>query len=109
MRLWLDERYLSGLLIGGNRKDRWPAARRWMYALAAPLIPIVILRRTAPSVRAALRHKRLPRFTMAALVAGAVVRTCGEVVGYLAGARASDEERMEEYELHKVKYTAAAR
>lgn len=109
MRLWLDERYLSGLLVGGNRKDRWPPARRWMYALAAPLIPIVILRRTAPSVRAALRHGRLPRFTIAALVVGAVVRTFGEVVGYIAGAQTADEERMEEYELHKAKYTAAAR
>jgi len=46
--------------------------------------------------------------TIPALVAGAVVRTAGEVVGYLAGARVADEQRMEEYELHKMKYTAGS-
>ncbi len=106
-RLWLDERFLSGLLVAHNRKGRWPAYRRWIYILASPLIPAVILRRVARSVRVALHHRRLPSFTLAALVAGAIVRTFGEVVGYLGWARSTDEERMEEYELHKVKYTAA--
>jgi len=46
--------------------------------------------------------------SVAALVAGAVIRTFGEVVGYILGAASDDEQRMEEYELHKVKYTAAA-
>lgn len=105
---WLHERYLSGLLVGGNRRGRWGASRRWLYVLASPLIPVVLIYRTAPSVRAALRRGRLPRFTIPALVVGAMVRTLGEVVGYIAGARAKEEERMEEYELHKVKYTAAA-
>jgi hypothetical protein len=101
LRQWADERYLSGLLVGANRKNR-----RVLYALASPLIPIVLLRRTAGPVRAALRNTRLPPLTIPALVAGAVVRTVGEVVGYLVGARVDEEHRMEEYELHKMKYTA---
>jgi hypothetical protein len=105
---WADERYLSGLLVGANRRDRWPAIRSILYALASPLIPVVILYRTARSVRVAIRNRRLPPMTIPALVAGAVVRTVGEVVGYLAGARADEERRMEEYELHKVEYTAGS-
>jgi hypothetical protein len=106
--LWFDERYLSGLLVGGNRRGRWSVSRRWIYALASPLIPLVMLRRVAPAVRAALANRRLPPLTIPALVLGVVARTFGEVVGYVAGARSSDEERMEEYELHKMKYTAGA-
>ena len=109
VRLWLDERYLSGLLVGANRKNRWPAHRRWLYILASPLIPAVLLRRMVRPVRAAIRHRRLPPLAIPALVVGAIVRTFGEVAGYIGGARSSDEERMEEYELHKMKYTAAAR
>lgn len=104
---WMDERYLTGLIIGANRKRRWPASRRWAYLLASPLIPVVILRRTMRPVRAALRHRRLPPSTIPALVGGAIIRSWGEVVGYLAGARQDQEERMEEYELHKMKYTRA--
>jgi hypothetical protein len=109
LKLWIDERYLSGLLVGSYRRNRWSMYRRVLYAFASPLIPVVLLRRTAGPVRVALRHKRLPPLTIPALVAGAVVRTVGEVVGYLAGARAHEVDRMEEYELHKVKYTATAR
>jgi len=106
---WADERYLSGLLVGANRRRRWPMYRSVLYALASPLIPVVLLWRMAVPVRAALRNKRLPPFTVPALLAGLVVRTLGEVVGYLAGARADEVLRMEEYELHKLKYTAGTR
>ena len=106
---WADERYLSGLLVGAGRRRRWPMYRSVVYALASPLIPVVLLWRMAGPVRAALRNRRLPRFTVAALLVGVVVRTAGEMVGYLAGARAHEVQRMEEYELHKLKYTAAAR
>ena len=108
LKQWADERYLSGLLIGATRRRRWPAYRSVLYTLASPLIPLVILRRTAGPVRAALRNKRLPALTIPALIVGALVRTVGEVVGYVAGARVTDVDRMEEYELHKLKYTAAA-
>jgi hypothetical protein len=107
VREWMDERYLAGLVIGAHRKDRWPPSRRWAYVLASPAIPAVILRRTMRPVRAALQHRRLPRFTIPALISAALVRTWGEVVGYVAGARLDQEERMEEYELHKMKYTRA--
>jgi hypothetical protein len=104
-REWIDERYLSGLLVGANRRSRWPLHRRWLHILASPLIPVVLLKRIAPAMRSARSRGRLPSFTLAALIAGVVIRSCGEFVGYLAGVRDDQEERMEEYELHKLKYT----
>ena len=108
VREWMDERYLAGLVVGADRRHRWPLSRRWLYALAAPLIPAVFLRRTMPSVRAALQHRRLPWFTIPAMILATIVRTWGEVSGYVVGARSDQEERMEEYELHKMKYTRAS-
>ena len=104
-REWMDERFLSGLLVGSNRRSRWPLHRRWLHIVASPLIPVVLLSRIAPAMRSARTHGWLPPFTLAALIAGLVIRSFGEFVGYLAGARDDQEARMEEYELHKLKYT----
>ncbi len=103
---WTHERYLSGLMVGSHRKGMWSLGRRLFYVCASPLIPVVILSRIAGPVRVLGRRGALPRGTRAALVIGAVVRTAGEVVGYLAGANASARIRMEEYELHKMRYVA---
>jgi hypothetical protein len=103
---WADERYLTGLLIAANRKERWSLARRWLYIFASPLIPVVILSRIARPVRLLARKRILPKGTVIALVVGAVIRTAGEVVGYMFGSNPSAEPRMEEYELHKLKFTA---
>jgi hypothetical protein len=32
---WMDERYLTGLIIGSSRKHRWSTSRRWAYVLAS--------------------------------------------------------------------------
>ena len=105
-RGWTDERYLSGLMVGSHRKEMWSLARRIFYVCASPLIPVVILSRIARPMRALEQTGALPRGIRSALMIGAVVRTAGEVVGYLAGATASASSRMEQYELHKMRYAA---
>ncbi|HYN80420.1 MAG TPA: hypothetical protein VES88_02885 [Gemmatimonadaceae bacterium] len=105
-RGWTDERYLSGLMVGSHRKGMWSLGRRLFYVCASPLIPVVILSRIARPVRVLRRSGALPRGIRSALIIGAVVRTVGEVVGYLAGATASARGRMEQYELHKMRYVA---
>jgi hypothetical protein len=102
---WADERYLTGLLIADSRRARWSLSKRWLYILASPLIPLVILSRIARPVRLLARKRILPRGTVLALLVGAVIRTAGEVVGYLVGSNPGAEPRMEEYELHKLKFT----
>lgn len=105
-RGWTDERYLSGLMVGSHRKGVWSLGRRLFYVCASPLIPVVILSRIARPLRALGQSGALPRGIRSALIIGAVVRTAGEVVGYLAGATASASSRMEQYELHKMRYAA---
>ncbi len=103
-RGWADERYLSGLVVGANRGKRWSWTRRITYCLASPLIPFVLLYRNGTSLRHLYGNGVLPAGTAGALVAGSVVRTFGEAVGYLTGLSPETESRMEEYELNKVSY-----
>jgi hypothetical protein len=108
LRSWINERYLTGLLIASNRKARWSLSRRLLYIVASPLIPAVVLSRMVRPTRMLSRAGSLPRWTIAALLAGAFIRTVGEVVGYAVGAGTDAEPRMEDYELHKLKYTVPA-
>lgn len=101
---WLRERFLGGQLIGAQRSTRWGWPRRLLYAAAAPLIPLVILRRLWPGIARARRAHRLPAGTLPAIVAGAAVAAAGEAVGYLGGVSRAAELQMNEYELHKVRY-----
>ena len=103
-RGWMDERYLSGLVVGSNRAKRWSAFRRGAYVFASPLIPFVLVYRNVQSLRNLYGRSKLPPGSAAAVILGSVVRTVGEVVGYLRGIGPHQEARMEEYELNKVMY-----
>ncbi len=105
-RGWMDERFLSGLVVGANRGKRWSPARRMAYFLASPLIPFVLIYRNRDSMKSLIAKRRLPRGSVLAVVAGSIVRTFGEATGYLRGIGAESEARMEEYELNKVDYVA---
>jgi hypothetical protein len=103
---WVEQRFLTGRLVAASRMRRWSAAKRLAYVCASPLVPFVILSRIARPVHAALTKCRLPFGTIPALVVGTVVRTAGEVVGYVCGAAAGSQRRMDEYELYKLKFTS---
>lgn len=104
---WLGERFVFGVLIAAHRAARWPWHRRLLYIVGSPLIPVVILFRVRRGVRHLQRAGRLPLGTLPALVAGAVVSTIGEVIGYARGAFSGSERQMTEYELHKASYTGS--
>lgn len=101
---WIKERYLAGMMVAVNRYPRWSFGRRCAYALATPLVVAVVLSRTARPMRALWGTGVLPWGTLLSLVAGTIVRGVGETMGYLFGPKPSHETRMEEYELHKLKY-----
>ena len=103
-RGWTHERYLSGLVVGANRSRRWSPPRRAFYFLASPLIPFVLIYRNRSSLQRLYSSKGLPWGSAAAVVAGSLVRTFGEAVGYLHGISPDAEATMEEYELNKVAY-----
>lgn len=99
---FVRERFLIGVLIGEYRRARWGMARRLAYALGAPLIPIVVLSRIQKGVREIGRRESLPTGTIPALVLGVILKTAGEMRGYLLGAPESAEERMTGYEVRKL-------
>lgn len=105
-RSFVRERYLSGVLIGGYRSERWSLSRRLAYALGSPLIPIVILSRIRKGVKDAGRTHSLPAMTIPALVLGASLKAAGEMRGYLFGAPPSAEEGMTGYEVRKLAFNA---
>jgi hypothetical protein len=104
-RSWLHERFLRGRLIAAHRREPWPQSKRIAYALAAPLVALVLMRRNWPALVRSFRGHRLPAGTAPAWVLGFLVRAAGEALGYAWGARASDSSAMEEYETHKFSYT----
>lgn len=106
-RSWAHERYLAGVMVAANRNLRWSLPRRVAYMLASPVIAVVMLSRLRTPLRA-VRSRQLPPGTIPALVAGVIIRTLGEAVGYLRGASRHDESQMEDYELHKLKHTIHA-
>ncbi|HEX9563090.1 MAG TPA: hypothetical protein VF981_03935 [Gemmatimonadaceae bacterium] len=105
-RPWAHERYLAGMMIAASRNTRWTRSRRLAYALASPLIALVVLSRMIRPMTGVRR--RLPRGTFVALVAGVILRTAGEAVGYIRGASRRDQAHMDDYELHKLKYVRHA-
>ena len=96
---WAHERVLGGLLLGATRGRRWPAARRAAYALAAPLIAVMLLGRALRAPRA-----RAPAGTSVALAAGAILWAAGEAAGYLGAARPRHARQMAEMEVHKLRF-----
>jgi hypothetical protein len=101
---WVRERFFSGILVAGRRAQRWSALRRLVYLCGSPLIPAVLLSRLRPALAMSLRRHGLPRGTIPAVIAGTIISTLGEVVGYAWGVGTSTEGGMVELELHKVRY-----
>jgi len=101
LRLWLRGRYLIGFLIGANRAERWPASRRALYAVLAPLIGPLLLWRAIPVARHVARAHPLPRGTWSAMALGAFARAAGESVAYALGPLPSLQARADEYELYE--------
>lgn len=105
-RGWLDERFLSGLVVGANRGGRWSRLRRLFYFAASPLIPFVLVYRNVDSMRHLYRQGKLPAGSAAVIATSAIVRSFGEAVGYARGISENEMRRMEEYELKKTSYVA---
>ena len=97
-RLRASRSHLSSEAIVDLLEDRLSASRR--SAAEEPLgLPCT-------ACREKLRARgALPRGAVAAVVLGAFIRTAGEVVGYVVGARPDAQPRMDHYELHKLAFT----
>jgi len=83
---WLPVELLSARMFAATRarSARWSWPQRLLYAGAAPLIPLVRLRRIVREVRRAGQQQVLPR-ALPVLVAGLAMSAAGELAGYAFG------------------------
>jgi len=99
---FIRERFLSGVMIGSYRSERWSWGRRLAYAAGSPLIPIVLYARIRRGVKEIARRERLPKSAIPALLFGIVIKAAGECRGYLLGMSAMAEDGMTKYEVRKL-------
>jgi len=87
-RYWVRERFHVGRAFAAARSRPWPRWRRAVYALAAPLIPMVRLWRLAPVAGRTRGRPQLLKLAPA-LATGLIVHAAGEAVGFALGAGSS--------------------
>lgn len=91
-------RFHGGRMFAAARARRWSHGRRMAYAAAAPLIPLVRLRRILAQIRRR-RKAALPMSTFPVLLLLLACDAAGEMAGYLGGAGA-EAQRAGEFEFH---------
>ena len=106
MRSWAVERLAAGRRFAGARARGWKPRRRALYALGAPLIPLVRAVRLVPDWRRCTQVSDLPAVTLPVLGLGLIISAAGEFLGYVLGS--GDSVRfLSAMELHKERHLAA--
>lgn len=101
---WARDRVGAGRVFAAARSARWPRRRRALFALGAPLIPLVRLPRVQADLRRA-RRDGAPGARALPLLAGALALSAlGEALGYAAGAGPRTRAAAEERELHRLRH-----
>lgn len=100
LQSFIAVRFHSGRLFGAARAEGWGPVKRLVYTLAAPLIPVVRMRRFVADLRSpGAPPDLLPRI-VPALLLGLALSSFGEAMGYAFGPGNSTQGR-EDIELHR--------
>lgn len=97
---FVREHFYVGWLFAASRSRRWSRAHRLLYAAAAPVVPVVRLRRLVSPIRRSAARWRLLPGVLPPLLLGLAVNTLGEMLGYTLGF-ASASQRVTEVEFHR--------
>ncbi len=98
-------RFNGGRLFAAARCRQWPLAKRILYIVASPLIPVV---RLAKLIREMAKPgRRLPWRVLPLMFVALVIDGAGELIGYLAGA-GDAMRRLTDMEFHRQRYLTAA-
>ncbi|NIQ79905.1 MAG: glycosyltransferase [Anaerolineae bacterium] len=84
--VWMREQYHSGRVFAAARSRRWSFRRRFLYAGAGPLIPLVRIRRIVRELRRPGRPHHLIPAILPVLMLGLALSAAGETIGYVLGA-----------------------
>ncbi len=101
----LPLRFNGGRLFASARARPWPAWRRAMFTVAAPLIPAVRFLRITRALFAPGRPRRLLPRVLPALAVGLVFDGAGEMIGYALGP-GSAMVKLSDMEFHRERYLA---
>ena len=102
---YLNHKWIGGRIFGGIRAGSWSPAKRLAYAAAAPLVPLMRLRRIlshlrrSPADYAALMPGILPH-----VLIGLALHALGEAVGYLFGEGESSARKYLPLEVYRHRY-----
>jgi len=105
LRSWVRHGFHGGRLFGAfrARQGGWSRAKRLLYAVGGPLIPVVRFRRLLQEIHRCEREKELLPRALPAIVLGLVVHMAGEVTGYVTGA-GDAEEHYSHYEMGRYRH-----
>jgi hypothetical protein len=101
---WARERFALGMVIASTRLRAWSFARRALYLVASPLIPVVLCWRILPEAWRTVRRQRLPLSTMFWIVVGTILRSSGELIAYAGAPDEPYRRQMYQYEVHKMAF-----
>ncbi|MFN2531103.1 MAG: glycosyltransferase [Pyrinomonadaceae bacterium] len=102
----LPLRFNGGRLFAAARARDWPAWRRALFTVAAPLIPLVRLVRIMKELTRPGRPKNLLPRVLPALFVGLVCDGTGELIGYMLGP-GDAMAILSDMEFHRSRFLAA--
>jgi hypothetical protein len=101
--IFLRAHSYAGRNFGAQRAAPWRWSKRFVYGLAAPLIPLVRFLRVRREMQRAQFDLLLRVRIYAAILAGLVSDALGQGLGYFTGKGARQEQNME-HEFHRTQY-----
>jgi hypothetical protein len=103
-RWFWEERVVSARCFAARRARDWGAARRALYALGSPLIPLLRAREMRTAYARVRDELPKPRRVALVVAGGLVASAAGEALGYARGASEAAEARAYELELDKAAF-----
>jgi len=102
-RSCIGDRFYAARSYSASRSESWSLARRALYAIAAPLIPLVIAARVVRSPGWKAHRSELPRTVYLPMALSLAAHGAGELAAYAAGV-GNSPERIIEYEIHRARH-----
>jgi GT2 family glycosyltransferase len=102
---WISAQFQSGRMFAAfrARNEHWSLARRLFFTLAAPLIPVVRLRRILRELRRPGRPSHLVLRVMPALLVGLTADGAGQMLGYGLGVGTA-LQKLAYFEFHRYRH-----
>jgi hypothetical protein len=103
LRSCIGDRFHAARSYSASRSESWSLARRALYAVSAPLIPLVIAARVVRSPGWRAHRSELPRSIFLPMAVSLAAHGAGELAAYAAGV-GNSPERIIEYEIHRARH-----